>query len=71
MVKRQPVVSSVLRSVGYEQATATLEIAFVTGGVYRYFEVPPSVHIGLMAAPSRGAYFQKHVRDAYRCVRLS
>ncbi|RLK52145.1 KTSC domain-containing protein [Microbacterium telephonicum] len=54
-----------LRSVGYDAATALLEIEFTSGDVYRYFAVPPSVHRALMDADSPGAYFNRHISDRY------
>ncbi len=57
--------SSVLASVGYDAATALLEIEFTSGEVYRYFAVPPSVHRALMEAPSPGAYFNRSISDRY------
>ena len=56
-MERQPVSSSNLASVGYEEASATLEVEFVDGGIYQYFGVPSEVHAGLMAAGSHGTYF--------------
>ncbi|WP_121056627.1 KTSC domain-containing protein [Microbacterium telephonicum] len=64
-MRRHPVTSSVLRSVGYDAATALLEIEFTSGDVYRYFAVPPSVHRALMDADSPGAYFNRHISDRY------
>ncbi len=63
-MKRQPVTSGMLASVGYDEASATLEVEFVEGGVYQYFGVPSHVHAGLMAADSHGAYFDTHVKKA-------
>jgi hypothetical protein len=63
-MERQPVSSSVLASVGYDEASATLELEFADGGVYQYFGVPSHVHAGLMAADSLGAYFDAHVKKA-------
>jgi hypothetical protein len=70
-VRRQPVESSVIRSVGYEQATSVLEIEFHTDKVYRYFAVPRTVYQGLLDAPSAGAYFNEFVRDRYPDERVS
>lgn len=64
-MRRTPVTSSALASVGYEPRTAELEIEFTSGDVYRYFAVPPSVHHDLMAADSHGRFFQGHIRDRY------
>jgi len=42
------------------------------GAVYQYFDVPPEVHSGLMAAESHGRYFHQHVRDkSYRYQRMN
>jgi hypothetical protein len=64
-MRRRPVESSVIRSVGYEPTTAILEIEFQTDRKYRYFAVPRSVYQALMDAPSAGAYFNQHIRDRY------
>lgn len=70
-MQRQPVTSSNLASVGYEDASATLEVEFVDGGIYQYFSVPSQVHAGLMAAGSHGTYFDTHVKKAgYQYVRI-
>ncbi|WP_416349230.1 KTSC domain-containing protein [Leptolyngbya sp. CCNP1308] len=63
---RQSVVSSNLSSVGYDPATATLEIAFHNGGIYQYFNIPSSVHAGLLTAPSKGSYLHRFIRGKYR-----
>lgn len=57
--------SSSIASVGYAGATATLEIEFRTGRVYRFFAVPSSVYDGLLAADSKGAYFNRFIRDRF------
>ena len=64
-MRRERVESSVIRSVGYERETATLEVEFHGDRVYRYFAVPRVVFEGLMGAESVGAYFNSKVRDRY------
>jgi len=64
-MKRRPVSSSVLVSVGYDDETNTLALEFHNGKVYRYFEVQPFVHSELLAANSLGGYFARHIRDQY------
>ena len=56
---RVPVSSSNLSSVGYDESTGTLEIAFHKSGIYQYYHVPASVYEELMAAPSKGRYFSR------------
>jgi hypothetical protein len=64
-MQRKRVESGAIASVGYDSTTALLELEFVSGGVYRYYAVPPSVHRGLLAAESAGRYFREHIRDKY------
>lgn len=64
-MKRTPVESTVLRSVGYDADERILEVEFVSDDVYRYFVVPRSVHAALMEADSPGRYFNQTIRDKY------
>ncbi len=66
-MNREPVESSMIRSVGYDAATETLEVEFTSGTVYQYVEVPPEVHRELMEAGSCGSYMRACVIDAYDC----
>lgn len=65
VMRRVPVRSSVIAAVGYDEATAVLEVEFAGGDVYRYFAVPPSVHRALLDAESPGAYFNRTISDRY------
>jgi len=67
---RTPVISSNLKSVGYDMNTKTLEIEFKNGSVYQYYEVPLDVYEGLMKAPSHGKFFHAHIRNVYRYKRI-
>jgi len=67
-VQREPVASDSLTEVGY--LNGTLEIQFTTGAVYRYFDVPGRVFEELMAAESKGGFFNAQIRDHYRFARV-
>jgi hypothetical protein len=67
---RTAVTSSNLRSVGYDDATRTLEIEF-KNGVYQYADVPLEVYQQLMSAASHGSYFIQNIRDAYSVSRIA
>lgn len=69
-MKRAPVSSSNIDSVGYDPGSATLEIAFKGGGVYQYQNVPQGEYNGLMNASSKGSYFHANIRDRYPTVKL-
>jgi hypothetical protein len=64
-MKRTPVESSMIASVGYDEASRILEIEFNNGRVYQYADVPPEEYQGLMEADSHGRYFLAHIRDVY------
>lgn len=68
-MRRKPVNSSNLRSVGYDPSSATLEIEF-SSGVYQYSGVPAHVHDSLLSFGSLGRYFSIHIRDVYPCVKV-
>ena len=70
-IRRVPVESSNLKSVGFDAKTKTLEVEFIHGGVYSYFDVPEEVFAGLMKAESKGGFFQKNVRGQFRFKRIS
>lgn len=69
-MRREPVSSSNLRSVGYDPTSDTLEIEFNSGGVYQYLGVPAHVHDFLLRSGSLGSYFASQIRDVYPCAKV-
>lgn len=63
-MKRIPVESSSLSSVGYDSENAILEIEFKSGGIYQYSGVPQDVYDGLMNAESKGKYFHQYIKNS-------
>jgi hypothetical protein len=57
--------SSVIRSFSYNARDRTLDVLFVSGLRYRYADVPEDIAQDLAAAPSKGGYFNDHIRDRY------
>ena len=62
---REPVASSANSSVGYDPESETLEVEFTSGAVYEYYGVPRKVFRSLMAAPSKGQFLAKRIKDRY------
>jgi hypothetical protein len=62
--------STMLYAVGYNAATETLEVVFNSGGIYRYFHVPPDIYRGLLAAESKGRYMWSNIFNLYPYTRL-
>ena len=68
-MNRISVASSNIKSVGYENGT--LEIAFNSGGIYQYLGVHLNIYQGLMAASSKGGYFNRFIKDSYNTIIVS
>lgn len=69
-MERQLVASTNIRSVGYDQASETLEVEFTTGAIYQYFGVPMNMYEQLMKEASKGRFFNTYVRNAYPFSRV-
>lgn len=69
-MNRDPVQSSNIFSVGYDDVSQTLEVEFNNGGIYQYFDVPAAEYTELMRSESVGTYFSANIRTSYRYARL-
>jgi hypothetical protein len=47
-----------------------MEVEFVEGAVYQYFDVPEDEHAGLIGAASDGTYLNTNIKGRYRYARL-
>jgi hypothetical protein len=57
--------SSVIRNHRYDAAGKALDIVFTSGRRYRYLKVPPDIYEDFRAAPSKGEFFNAHIRDRF------
>ena len=62
-----PVVSSAIAAVGYDPISQEMNIRFRKGNVYTFCRVPAHVFEGLLTAPSKGLYYDRHIRGRYQC----
>jgi KTSC domain len=49
----------------------TLEVEFQRRTVYQYFDVPKSLHDGLMTAGSKGRFFDQKIREKFRTLKVA
>lgn len=66
VMKRQHVESSNIESIGYDSKSQTLEIEFLNGSIYQYFDVPQHIYDELMSADSHGKYLAASIKGHYR-----
>ena len=62
--------STSVRSVGYSMSSRTLEIEYVNGSVYQYFDVPQPTYAGLLAAPSIGNFVNTQIKPYYEVAEV-
>ena len=64
-MKRLPVDSSALRSVGYDSKSQVLEIEFMNGTVCDYYDVPPETYQEFCEADSMGAFVNFRIKPHF------
>jgi hypothetical protein len=63
--------SSLLAWVRYDAVRRNLQVQFRSGERYLYFQVPPVCYHDLLEADSKGAYFNRHIRNCFPYQNLS
>lgn len=58
--------STLLSWVAYAPHQHRLQLGFRRGEVYNYLDVPESIYRDLLAADSKGRYFNQNIRNLYR-----
>lgn len=69
-MERSHVESSNIESIGYDSQNQTLEIEFLNGSIYQYFDVPEQIYEGIMQADSHGKYLAANVKGYYRYSKI-
>jgi KTSC domain len=69
-MERFAINSSNVASAGYDALTTTLEVEFVNGNVYQYFDVPEQVYQAFVQAPSPGQFLNANIKGSYRYARV-
>ena len=65
-IPRRSVQSSAIAKIGYSKRHHILEIEFVNGAVYRYFDLPLPVCRELMSAESKARFYDSNIKKHYR-----
>ncbi len=70
-IKRQPVESSNIAAIGYDEENKVLVVEFNNSTIYSYLNVPENIYHDLISASSIGSYFAKNVRMSFTYERLT
>jgi len=65
-IRRVPVESTALATVGYSKRLRALEIEFRNGAIYRYLDVAPDVYDALLQARSKARFYDLNIRHKYQ-----
>jgi hypothetical protein len=57
--------SAAFEEVAYDRKTQELTLWFDNGGVYTYREVPEATFTLFITEPSKGGFFQRHIRGRF------
>ena len=67
---RALVISSDIRSIGYDASASILEVEFNSGDIYHYFNVPAYLHQNFMNAISKGKFLNEYIKYNYRYQKI-
>jgi hypothetical protein len=58
--------SSNICSVGYDTLLKILQVEFLNGSVYQYYDVPKDIYDKLLKADSKGRFFNANISFRFR-----
>ena len=68
---RTYVSSSNIASIGYDPMQMILEVEFLNGSIYQYYDVPEALYEGIMSAEAHGKYLNEYIKKGgYRFERV-
>lgn len=70
MIIREPISSTNVASAGYDEQSGTLEVEFLNGYIYQYFNVGPALYEQFRSAPSKGQFLNSNIRNSYPYSRV-
>lgn len=65
---RNVVVSTNILSIGY--SATTLEVEFLNGSIYQYYNVPVEHYVNMVNFPHPGTYLARYVKGRYDYRRI-
>ena len=66
-MKRTYVMSTDIKSIGYDDSLRMLEIEFLDSSIHQYENVPKIAHLALMTAQAKGLHYLTEIKNSYPC----
>lgn len=54
-----------IKSIGYDNSSSTLEIEFSSGVIWNYFDVPESLWYEFQGNESKGKFFHANIKNKF------
>lgn len=67
---RDPIASTNIASAGYDEASQTMEVEFIGGGVYQYYNVGADLYQQFLQSASKGQFLNIYIKNAYPYSRV-
>jgi lysyl-tRNA synthetase, class II len=62
--------SSNIAEFRFDKTTDTMQVDFVSGDTYEYYNVSPATNRAFQAAPSKGEFFARSIRNRFPYEKL-
>jgi hypothetical protein len=63
--------SSVIKTFDYHPTERRLDVRFISGRRYSYFDVPPELAARMRGSFAKGEFFNAHIRGRFRFERVT
>ena len=67
---RECVSSSHIGSIGYDSGSETLEVEFLDGAIYHYYNVPENMYEEFLNSDSKGRFLNTYIKGQYSYERV-
>lgn len=64
-MNRAIIESTMIRSIGFDAGSSTLEIEFNSGAIWQYYDFPESIWYEFEGADSQGKFFHREIKNQY------
>lgn len=69
-MERYSIESSMIKSIGYDSNSSTLEIEFKSGEVWQYFDFLESLWHDFDSTDSKGKFFHREIKNQHKESRV-
>lgn len=69
-INHTDVISSSIRSIGYDEKTGEMHVTFRDTGRYVYYGVPKNVYESMMMSSSKGKFIHSQIKPQYNFTKI-